>query len=399
MRLASPPEPIVKRPGSEILDDVLGLILRLVIIDKWVAEALTLWVAMTYGRGLFNVYPLVVINAPERSCGKSLLLLVLAQLVNRPLLSVNITMAALFRIIDKYAPTVLIDEADTFLAGKDELHGIINAGYTAEGFVLRVEQAGDRFEERAFNVAGPKALAGIALDRHLPEATLSRAIVAGMRRKKPEETVDRLRAVKPETFSGLRAELYHWVNAVDQQLHDVDPQMPPELSDRAADNWSPLFAVAQCAGGDWPDRARAAAVVMSASADEPQSASNSLLADIREVLESHKSPTIPTADLLDLLTREQDMGWATYNRGQPLTARQLAKMLAAYSVKPKTVRQSAYSTPKGYEVRAFEDAFSRYLAPLEEKGNAEPESLQAAVDVAAPAPQPFQSGTPGEAGF
>lgn len=399
MRLVPPPEPIVKRPGSEILDDVLALILRLVIVDKWVAEALTLWCAMTYGTGLFHVYPLVVINAPERACGKSLLLQVVAQLVNRPLLSFNITMAALFRVIDKYAPTVLIDEADTFLSGKDELHGIINAGYTAEGFVLRVEQAGDRFEERAFKVAGPKALAGIALDRHLPEATLSRAIVAGMRRKKSGETVDRLKAVEPDIFSGLRAELHHWVKDMAEQLHDADPQMPPELSDRAADNWSPLFAVAQCAGGDWPDRARASALAMSASADEPQSASNSLLTDIREVLESHASLTIPTADLLDLLTRDQDMGWSTYNRGQPLTPRQLAKMLAAYGIKPKTVRQSAVSTPKGYEVKAFEDAFSRYLAPLEEKGNAEPESLQAAVDVAAPATQPSQSGTPGEAGF
>ena len=41
--------------------------------------------------------------------------------------------------------------------------------------------------------------------------------------------------------------------------------------------------------------------------------------------------------------------------------RQLAKQLAPYGIKSKTVRVDKYGTPKGYELSQFDDAFARYL--------------------------------------
>ena len=137
--------------------------------------------------------------------------------------------------------------------------------------------------------------------------------------------------------------------------------MPSELSDREQDNWEPLFAVARCAGPRWLAKAREAALSIKGSTEEPQSMSNNLLADIREVLASYRDRYIPSAKLLELLFKDSEMGWDSYNRGFPLTARQLAKNLSSYGIRSKTVRMRDASTPKGYEVREFEEVFKRYL--------------------------------------
>jgi hypothetical protein len=60
-------------------------------------------------------------------------------LVSRPVPAANISPPAFFRVIQDMRPTLLIDEADTFLRGSDELRGILNAGYSREtAFVMRV---------------------------------------------------------------------------------------------------------------------------------------------------------------------------------------------------------------------------------------------------------------------
>jgi hypothetical protein len=60
-------------------------------------------------------------------------------LVNRPVVAANISSPALFRVIEEVRPTLLIDEADTFLQGNDELRGILNSGYTRKtAYVVRV---------------------------------------------------------------------------------------------------------------------------------------------------------------------------------------------------------------------------------------------------------------------
>jgi len=61
----------------------------------------------------------------------------------------------------------------------------------------------------------------------------------------------------------LRQELETW--AVDNiaTLAAARPELPDELGDRAQDVWEPLLAIAELAGGDWPERARTAAVALS----------------------------------------------------------------------------------------------------------------------------------------
>lgn len=101
---------------------------RFIVLPKWVPETFALWILHTYAFELRDVSTYLGIESPEKRCGKTTLLTLLGRLVNRPVAAANISSSAFFRVIQETRPTLLIDEADTFLQGNDELRGILNAG-------------------------------------------------------------------------------------------------------------------------------------------------------------------------------------------------------------------------------------------------------------------------------
>jgi putative DNA primase/helicase len=343
-----------------LLNEVAATIRIYIVLDEEQADAAALWVALTWFIDVVEVAPLAMMNAPEKSCGKSQMLDVIGRMSARPLPVSNATTAGLFRSVELWWPTVLIDEADTFMRENDELKGLINAGHTrAYAFVLRV--VGENHEPKMFKVWGAKALAGISLEKHLPDSTMSRAIVFNLRRKLPYETVQRLRHADAGLFKGITSRLARFADDRSQQVRLARPNLPEELNDRAQDNWEPLMAIAGCAGPDWVRRATAAALKLSCANDERVSTANELLADIQEILDGKEADKIKTVDLIDALVSDEEKPWATYYRGKPIIPVQLAKLLAPYDIKPKTVRISG-RTPKGYEKSQFTDAFARYLS-------------------------------------
>lgn len=356
------PFPTPVDPAS-LLDEIVAAILLFIVMKPEQAYAAALWVALTWFIDVVEVAPLAIINAPEKSCGKSQFLDVMGRMSARPLSVANATSAALFRSVEQWCPTMLIDEADTFIRENTELKGIINAGHTrANAFVLRV--VGDNHEPKKFNVFGAKALAGISLEKHLPDSTMSRAILFNLRRKLPHESVSRLRYAEAGSFKRIASKLARFAMDHSQQVRLARPDLPDELSDRAQDDWEPLLAIAGCAGPDWVLRATAAALRISAAAEDGMSTGNDLLADIRDVFERKQVEKICTKDLIAALAGDDEKPWATYNRGKELTPRQLSKLLAPYGIKPKTVRMNG-RTPKGYDAPQFTDAFARYLADPE----------------------------------
>src|SRR5436305_1777040 len=125
--------------GQELLDELAGVLRRYVILPDWAAETLALWTLHTHAFEFRQVTTYIGIESPEKRCGKTTLLEVLSELVNRPVVAANISSPAFFRVIEETKPTLLIDEADTFLQGSDELRGILNAGYKKKtAFVWRV---------------------------------------------------------------------------------------------------------------------------------------------------------------------------------------------------------------------------------------------------------------------
>ena len=348
---------------AQLFSEISRAIRTYIVCEPEQADAATLWVVQTHLTDVAEVSPILLINAPERACAKTVLQQLLGLLTYHALFASNASTSALFRSIEKWAATLMIDEADTFFRENSELHGMVNAGYKKGGFVLRSEASGDSFEPKMFPVYGAKCIAGISLEKHLPDATMSRGIVINMRRKMVHEKVERMRNLDKEQFERLGSQIARFAQDYAQQIRMARPQLPEELSDRAQDNWEPLLAIASCAGDEWLNRATAAALKLSASSDEKTSTSNDLLADIKTVLFAWDRPTVKTQELIDKLNGDADMGWNTYNRGKPMTPRQLAKLLDPYGIKPKTVRQKDGTTPKGYERADFWDAFDRYIKP------------------------------------
>jgi len=126
-------------PVSTVLDELGKLLPRYVVLPKHAAETLALWIVHTYCFQFRDVSTYLGIESPVKRCGKTTLLGVLGKLVNRPVVASNISPSAFFRVIEEMKPTLLIDEADTFLDGNDELRGILNAGYhEPNAYVLRV---------------------------------------------------------------------------------------------------------------------------------------------------------------------------------------------------------------------------------------------------------------------
>jgi putative DNA primase/helicase len=271
--------------------------------------------------------------------------------------------ATLFRIVDKWNPALFIDECDTFIKSDDEMPGLINAGHTRDSSTVW-RCVGDNHDVTPFDVWGAKALAGIALEKHLPDATLSRAVVFNMRRKLKDERIERLRGGARDSFDVLASKLARFADDHRDAVRAARPDLPDVLGDRDQDNWSTLLAVAEQAGAEWVRRATAAALELSGKADGSQSAGNELLADIQAAFDAKHIDRISTADLIAALLADDEAAWATWNHGKPLTPRQLGRMLKQYGIASKNVR-TKYEQAKGFDREQFADVFARYLNPPE----------------------------------
>lgn len=356
------PEPV---DAGAMLSDIANTIRRFIICDEETIAASALWCAATWLVDVVSVCPILLINAPEKACGKTQLLTVVGKLVRRPAQASGISPSALFRLVEKYQPTLLVDEIETVLTKEaEDLRGLLNAGHTRESaFVWRSVAVADDFEPRRFAVFGFKALAGINADR-LAETITSRAVVAQLRRKLPHETAERLRHAEPDLFDTLQSKLARWADDNRAAIRTARPSLPEALGDRDQDNWEPLLAVADLAGDRWAAYARAAALKLCGQAGEAgQSTGGELLADIRDAFDEKRATRIFTADLLVELLGDEEKPWATWNRGKPITARQLGNQLGKYGIKSRQIR-IGYENRNGFDIEQFKDAFDRYLNNL-----------------------------------
>ena len=346
------PEPI---DPAQLLSDITAVVRRFIVCEKETAHAVALWVAMTWFIDVVQVAPLAIITAPEKRCGKSLLLSLLGRLSAKAITASSISPAALFRTIDAWCPTLLIDEADAFIKDNEELRGLLNSGHTRDSaYVIRTQ--GENFTPTKFNTWGAKALAGIG---QLSDTLMDRAVILELRRKLPHEEVERIRDAEPDLFDVLRAKLARFAEDYRNRVRKARPLLPESLNDRAQDNWEPLLAIAMTAGSEWLKIGQAAALKLSGGEDESQTTGIELLSDIREIFIDRGK--VSTADLITLLCSDEERPWATFNRGKPITPRQVAKRLREYGIHSHTIRVGV-DTAKGYVIDQFKESFSRYLS-------------------------------------
>jgi hypothetical protein len=219
----------------------------------------------------------------------------------------------------------------------------------------------------------PVAVAGIG---KLPDTIRSRSIIIPMRRRAPDEPIRpyRERVTRPEG-EALRDRLAAWVNRHGDEIAE-NPELPAGVCDRQADQWEPLVAIADAAGGDWPAVARRACVelVTAARGSDEQSLGIRLLSDIHDVFADRDR--LDTATIVAGLCDIDDAPWADWLDGKSDKARGgwLAKKLKPYGVRPADHRFDA-GIRKGYLADDFANLWRRYLPPPTErnkrnKGNA-----------------------------
>ncbi|HDX6019459.1 TPA: DUF3631 domain-containing protein [Acinetobacter baumannii] len=346
--------------GTVLLEEIENTIKKFIISEPHIATAAALWIVFTWCIDVMKIAPIACITAPEKRCGKTQLLHLIGRLVKRPQTVVSITTSALFRMISEYTPTLLINEADTFIKDNEELRGILNGGHDRQSsYVYRT--VGDEHKVGRFNVWGAKAISGIG---HLPDTLRDRSILLELRRKKKTEVVERLRRAPEESFSVLRQKLCRWAEDNMDVLKNSQTSLPDELNDRAQDNWEPLLAIADCVGGNWGEKARQCALIMNSTDQDPQSVGESLLTDIKKVFDQRNVDQLSTDELIKGLCEDEASRWRTFDYGKAISPRQLANRLRTFRIKPCTVRAKSTTgkdTCKGYALKDFKDAFSSYL--------------------------------------
>jgi hypothetical protein len=357
------PEPV---NGGELLSSIASTLRQYVVLSEQAADTVAMWSVSTYAVKTFMISPRLAIVSPTKQCGKTTLMDCLAELVWRPLKNSNCPAAALFRIIEKYQPTLLIDEAEHVVkSDNSDLLVILNSGHRQGECVPRC--VGDDHEVRLFSTF---AAVAFALIGRLPTTQADRSIHIKMRRRMANEPIERFRLDRPDHLRVLARKIARWTADNLESLRMADPDVG-KLFNRVADNWRSLFAIADAVGGDWPRRAREAAAAI--SADTPDDEANiQLLADIQNYFAEHGLDRVFSADLVKALVVLEGRPWAEWGRVEkPMTQHALARQLKKFEagdgapIAPGTIRIGS-ETSKGYLRSQFDDVFRRYLPPQEE---------------------------------
>ena len=363
-RLETAPPEAASIDGAALLDEIEALLRRFIVFkEPAAAKVLALWVVHTYAIQAAEFTPYMDANSPEKQSGKSTLLDVLSEIVASPIKTVNISDAALFRVIGKETPTLLFDEVDTIFdknSDRAELRGILNAGYSRGTPAYRC--VGESLTVRAYEVFGPKVLAGIG---ERPDTIRDRSIPIRLERKKRTEVVDkfRIRFVR-EQAEAVRVRIAEWAAFHVEALRDADPDPAPGVeSPRTQDVTEPLFAIADRAGGTWPQDAREAVrILCTGEESEDDTFGVSLLRALKAIFDEVGADKITTDAILAALKRDENAPPLDVNRyGQAVNAaHRLGQALKRYRIKSKTIRVGE-DTAKGFQRKQFEDAWDRYV--------------------------------------
>ena len=308
------PEPWPKPvDGAALLDALVTRLEHYVSLPKGGAVAVAVWALYTWTFRAFSVSPYLMVTAPERESGKSRVTELLSWMVQRDKPVSDASAATIYRGVDRDGPTLLFDEAQDYLNRRpdDPIRGMLRSGFNLRfANVERMVGEGANMEERSFSTFCPKAMNGRNLVT-IDDMLTSRSVVLPMTRA--TRAYPHLRADRDPVGEDIRRQCARWRDDHLSALLEADPDVDTRIH-RNADVWRPLFAVADAAGGEWPEKVRAAADALAAVA-------------------------------------------GTIDNGETL-----GTMLARYGVNAETLRFDAGEPiAKGYKRAAFADAWNAYL--------------------------------------
>jgi hypothetical protein len=334
------------------------LLLDYLILPTGISFVASLWIIGTYIFEAFDCFPYLTITSPTKRCGKTLFGEILELLCCRSTMSVNITEAALFRLVDSDKPTLIIDEAESLRRDSERsryLLAILQAGFRRGATVLRCVGKGREVER--FSVFCPKAVLTIG---NLPDTLMDRSIVVPMRRRLPSEQAVRFRhRVVSDRAEGVVNAIKAWAKTHKEEIA-YSTQTLDFLRDREADIWEPLFAIASVAVPERLEELKQIAFRLSsrkARMDVDDSQGLRLLADIRTIFGGTDCKSIPSVELVNRLKKDFPSHW-----DETLTQNRVARLLDPFGIYPEQIWADGKNT-RGYKRADFKSAFERYLPP------------------------------------
>ena len=254
------------------------------------------------------------------------------------------------RKIDAQFPTLLLDESDAAFGFREGIRRgasrILNTGHRSGGQASCCVRQGANISFKDFSTFSPKAIAGIG---KLPDTVADRSIPIRLKRAVPGERIERFRErdIKTEA-DALREQIVSWASIIADKLPDARPELPDALTDRQQDGAEPLLAIADLAGGLWPNAARTALIMLCTEAQTlDDSIGVRLLSDIRQTFEAQELERISSAELASALGGIETSPWGEWAKGKPLTAPKLARMLRGFGITPEVIRIGE-KTHRGY---------------------------------------------------
>jgi hypothetical protein len=362
------PEPV---DGPQLLQEIYNQVQRFVIMENHEYVVFCLHSVLAYSWELFSKLPILRLKSPTKRCGKSTGLDLIERLVLRPLLTVSVSPAGLFRIIETFHPYIMVDEADSFGKENDELKSIVNGGFERGRPAIRVNK--ETLKPEIFDTFGPKVLASIG---PLHETIEDRSIIINMKRKPPGTEVEELCDCEPDVFVVLRRKLQRWVNDNRDAIQATKLQRPKALLDRAWNKWRPLLTIAHVVGGVWPSECLKAALKMAGESDEERSIAVEVFIRIRALINEQRENDelfkrdgeefLQGCDVLTHLNNDREAPWADWQKGDTkgITVHKLAKILKPFGIK-SVQPQISNARVHGYWVKDFKEAFESYLPPEE----------------------------------
>jgi Protein of unknown function (DUF3631) len=339
--------------GNMLAAALVAAIKKHVVLGDDQADTIAFWILHTWLVNAFYISPRLAITSPTKGCGKTTVLRLLNIITRRPKRTGSISPPALFRAVEMFQPTLLLDETEKYVEHGSDLHALLNEGHCAGASVMRV--LGDKLELREFSVYGAAAF---ARNGAMPDDLDQRSIVIELQRRKPDEPLEELREDRCEPLVQLARMCAAWAEDHAANVHGHDPDLG-DLINRGGDNWRPLIAIANVIGGEWPSRLLAAAKQLAPR--EPGSYGIVLLGDIRATFTEQDTDRLSATELAASLAEIQGRPWAEWGRsGKPISANQIARLLKEFHVYPETIRIGE-RTPKGYYLNKFAEAFERYL--------------------------------------
>jgi len=362
-----------KQPHT-IVDELEAFFSRFLALNSGLALVLALWSITTHLHERFDAFPYLAITSPTKRCGKTRLCELLGLVCLHPLQTVNISPAALYRLLEKAKHTLLIDEAEYLGRKRDErgsvLREILNAGYRKGQRVYRCKKSTvrkdsngvtqDGYEVESFETYCPKALVLIG---RLQDTLADRCIEIRMERRAQAE-IQRFRYARVQAETApLKKAVEEWANTYAPlvEAHYINNDLR-FLHDREAELWQPLFSVATVAAVHRLTELQVSASRMAGAKSDSEAGDYSiqLLKDISDAFTQNDGDKLPTSVLLQTLNAFDESPWAGWSDGKGLDSHALARLLKPFRVRSRSLR-CGEQVVKGYLRESFADAWERYL--------------------------------------